>query len=511
MKVDFAKDTRRIVTANFTNSLIRSFLPFLRKTVFMWVMGAEYLGLNGLFYSILGMLSLAELGFAEAIVSYMYKPVADDDHDMECSYLCFFRNVYRLVGAFIFITGLCLLPFLRRLIHGSLPPDVNLHVLYLAFLTNTALGYLFFSYRSSILSAHNRKDISTYISAVTFIIEILSSSLVIFLTHNYYFYIATLITCTILSNLAMYAATRIYFPDIVPRGKLPKEAVSRIFKDIKAIIMHRFSGVITASIGNVVTSAFLGLSMLASYGNYSHISNSLGGFVSSICYSMQGGFGNKIHTESREDTFKLLMKANRLLMCLILWCTIILLALYQPFMILWTRGDVNLVRHFLTPLLMVIGFYEKQSRETLRMVKNAAALWQPDKWKGIVAGIVNITLSITFAKFLPEGYKLDGIIAAVILSDIFIQMPWEAYAIFTNVFDKTQCHEYCKQQIRFFFPVLLVSALTLGCTCVIPIEGMIGFFVKAFVATAIASTFVLIFFRENALEIAKSVLHRKKR
>ena len=77
------------------------------------------------------MLMLAELGFGTAVVCSMYKPVAAEDKDLLCAYLRFYRFVYRCVGGFIFAAGLVLLPFLRNLVHGDIPADVNLHLLYL--------------------------------------------------------------------------------------------------------------------------------------------------------------------------------------------------------------------------------------------------------------------------------------------------------------------------------------------------------------------------------------------
>ena len=48
--------------ANALGSGIKLLFPFLNRTLFLWLLGPKYLGLNGLFGSILGVLSLAELG-----------------------------------------------------------------------------------------------------------------------------------------------------------------------------------------------------------------------------------------------------------------------------------------------------------------------------------------------------------------------------------------------------------------------------------------------------------------
>ena len=90
MKLDFKKNVKRNMLANAVSSGIRMLFPFINRTLFLWLLSPEYLGLNGLFRSILGVLMLAELGFGTAVVCSMYKSVADDDREMLCAYLGFF-------------------------------------------------------------------------------------------------------------------------------------------------------------------------------------------------------------------------------------------------------------------------------------------------------------------------------------------------------------------------------------------------------------------------------------
>ena len=48
--------------------LVVTLLGFLSRTVFMRVLGEEYLGINGLYTSILDVLSLTELGLADVVI-----------------------------------------------------------------------------------------------------------------------------------------------------------------------------------------------------------------------------------------------------------------------------------------------------------------------------------------------------------------------------------------------------------------------------------------------------------
>ena len=510
MKLDFVKNTKRNIIAGLANNGVDTAIRFFRKTIFMWMLGSEYLGLNGLFYSLLGVLSLAELGFGSAVVSHMYKLIANDEHDLFCAYLRFCRGVYRFVGAFIFIAGLCLMPFLRYLIHGHIPEDVNLYIIYVMFLTNSAIGFFFFAYRGAILHAHHSGYIITYIDIFSAIVEFLVLCLVLYLSHNYYYYLVIVIARTIIQNLIIYMATRKYYPDIVAEGTLPKEEKQRVVKDVTAIMLHKIGGIVNNYSDNIVISAFIGLTSIGAFGNYTHITRAVSGVISNLCNSMTAGFGNKVYTDSRESNFELLMKAHRMLMCLIIWCAAMLLALFQPFMILWIRNRPELLCHFLTPFLLVIWFYEKQSRESLRMFKEAAAIWQKDKWKAIIANFANLAMNITFVMTFPDKYKLDGVILSTIISEILIQMPWESYAVFSSFFSRKEAVYYWRRQAVYTLLAILICSVTWYVVYLVPFDGFCALFVKGAVAVFVSSALLLVFLRDDALLVMRDVIQRRR-
>ena len=293
MKLDFAKNVKRNMIANAASSGIRLLFPFLNRTLFLWLLGPAYLGLNGLFGSILGVLSLAELGFGMAVVCSMYKPVADDDRDLLCAYLRFYRTIYRCVGAAIFLIGLALLPFLGKLVHGTVPPDIDLRILYVIHLVNTAASYFLFAYRGVVLGAHHRNDVITNIRTAVSVAQYIAVFLILLVTRNYYHYVIATVVFTVVQNVLLVKASRKLFPDIEPHGVLPLDLRRRVISDVKSIFMHKVGGVITNSTDNLVISAFLGLVAVAAYGNYYYVVTSVAGLVAVVYSSMTGGFGNK--------------------------------------------------------------------------------------------------------------------------------------------------------------------------------------------------------------------------
>ena len=86
--------------------------PFIVRTILIYILGINYVGLNGLFSSVLSVLSLAELGFGSALVVNMYKPVADGDDESICKILGYYKKIYFVIGIVILVIGIGILPFL---------------------------------------------------------------------------------------------------------------------------------------------------------------------------------------------------------------------------------------------------------------------------------------------------------------------------------------------------------------------------------------------------------------
>ena len=138
----------------FIEKMITLICPLIIRTIMIYKLGNEYLGLNGLFTSILQVLSLAELGFGDAIVFSMYKPIIENDNKMLSALLNLYKKVYRIIGMVILCVGLLILPFITKFVKGGYPSEVNIYVLYCIYLFNTVISYFLFAYKEFLLIAH---------------------------------------------------------------------------------------------------------------------------------------------------------------------------------------------------------------------------------------------------------------------------------------------------------------------------------------------------------------------
>lgn len=182
--------------------------PFLIRTIIIKILGDEYAGLNSLFTSIISALSLAELGVGNAVVYCMYEPIVKKQNDKLCSLLNHIKKMYNIIGAIVLFVGILITPFLKYLIKGDYPADVNLYILFFMYLFNLVFGYFFYGYTTSLFLAHQRNDVISITSLIVFVIQYILQILILFLTHNYMLYILIYAIIVIPQNIIYKVASK---------------------------------------------------------------------------------------------------------------------------------------------------------------------------------------------------------------------------------------------------------------------------------------------------------------
>ena len=150
--------------------IVNRLMIFIVRTVFIKCLNTEYLGVNGLFTNILTILSFAELGIGTAIVFSMYKPIANDNIDKIKSLMQLYKKSYCIIGCIIFVLGLLVIPFMDTLVKDVPNIKENIVFIYLLFLVNTSASY-FFTYKKSIIIAHQKQSIINNIDTIFYIIK----------------------------------------------------------------------------------------------------------------------------------------------------------------------------------------------------------------------------------------------------------------------------------------------------------------------------------------------------
>lgn len=416
-------------------NIIMMLSSFSVRTVLIYKLGAEYAGLNSLFTSVLSILSLTELGFSNAIVYSMYKPIAENDNETLCALLNLYKKTYRIIGGIIFGLGLMLLPVLKFLIQGEVPPDINLYLLYIAFLSNTVLSYFLFAYKSSLLYAHQRNDVLSRNATIINLFSALINIVVLLLFSNYYIYVVCHIASTVITNLVNSATVDRLYPKIRCYGHISNELKKDIKQRVLGLVIWKIGCATRNTLDSIIISAFLGLTMVAIYNNYYYILISLTSVFGIITSSLLAGVGNKIVTDSVEENYKDFNKLNMIYMFIAGAATICLLCLYQPFMKLW-MGE-KLMLPFFPMLLFCVYFFVLKMGDINSTYYQAAGLWYHGRYRSIIETALNLFLNLT----LGYLWGVVGIISATIFSMLFV-WPYGSSMIFKQYFTNHKVSEF---------------------------------------------------------------------
>lgn len=450
MKLERTKNAARNIVFGGIQETVNMLFPFVIRSVMLHYLGTQYLGLNGLFKSLLMFLNLAELGVGSAMVFSMYKPIAEDDTPAICALLQLYRTLYRIIGLAIAAVGLLIIPVLHILIRDDLPAGMNLYVLYLMNLGNTVLTYWLFAYKGSLLQAHQRRDMISKVSIAVRLTEYILKILILVFTRNYYLFLAVQLLCQIVTNVLTAVCASKMYPQYVPVGKLPKEKTRDIFRRVRDLFTSKLSATVFDSADTLVISAFMGLSALALYQNYYFIITALRMMLVIILNACMAGVGNKLVMESKESNYRDLEKISLLFCWLLGVSSSMLLCLYQPFMQIWMGEDNMLAIGFV--FCFVVYYYSMGANKLLNMFKDSAGIWKMDRWRPLTAALVNLGLNLATVQWLG----LYGVLLSSVVSIVLVQIPWLFRNLFLEVFPRANRGRF----VRLFCGLTAVALIS---------------------------------------------------
>lgn len=431
---------------------------FLMRTVMIYLMGTQYLGLNSLFTSVLHVLNLAELGVGSAMVYSMYKPIAEDDNASICALMKLYRIYYRVIGFVIAVIGGILTPFIPVLISGEVPSGINIYILYLLNLGTTVLSYWLFAYKNSILQAHQRVDVVSKITLITNTIQYGLQILVLWIFHDYYLYLIVALATQALANIVTAVCSNMLYPQFTPKGSIDKIEVRRINQRIKDLFTSKIGSIIYDSADAIVISAFLGLTILAVYQNYFFILNGINSVIAIIFSACTAGIGNSIVVESKDKNFQDLNTFTFIIIWIVGFCSVCLLCLYQPFMEVWVGN--NYMLSMSAVVCFVIYFFVRQFNALFNLYKDAAGMWHEDRLRPLAAALTNLVLNLILVQFIG----IYGILLSTVLAILCVGMPWLLHNLFTVIFDKKYLRPYLKK-LLFYCLIVFISCVVTYFIC----------------------------------------------
>jgi O-antigen/teichoic acid export membrane protein len=471
--------------------ILNILLSFVSRTVFIYILGVEYLGINGLFTNVLLLLSFAELGIGNAIIYSMYKPLAIDDKEKIKSLMALYAKAYNLIGIFIFVAGLLVIPFMDYIIKDAPNIKENLNFIYLLFLANTTISY-FFVYKKSIIIADQKSYIVSLYQQAFHIIQVLAQIIFLLLTHEYILFLVIQIVCTLLNNIITAKKADRMFPYLrvgKPRP-LDKEERKSIFTNVRALFLYKFGSVVLNGTDNIIISALIGVIAVGLSSNYLLVLSAFQMISGQIMNAFTASVGNLNaigDTSNKERVF------NRIFFVSAWMYGFFAVGLYMflnPFIDLWLGEEFILSQGVI--FAIVLHFYINAVHFTAYTYRITMGLFVQGRLAPLAAAIINIILSL----WLGKTIGLMGIFLATSIARFFTMGIVDPVLVYRRGFNKNPIHYYIRYFSYLSIFILLYFVLSFIISW-IKIDGFIGFFVQVGIVTVLFNGILVLLFRKT--------------
>lgn len=404
-------------------------MSFVSRTVFIKVLGEQYLGLNGLFMNILSVVSFAELGIGAAITYSLYEPIAKNDNEQILALMQLYRKVYHTIALIILVIGLIITPFLPLLISGNTSEVGNIYVAFILFLLNSVFSYLW-NYKRSIFFADQQGYINS-LNTLVFQVGAQVFQIIFLLVYpSYYIYLILQIVLTVLSNIQISRLANKHYPFLKRKNKVKvsKKVINYIKKNVTGMVSAKIGGIVVTGTDNILLSAFLGLGVVGIYSNYTLILNGMTNVVNQGISAVTSSIGNMHVTEGKGKQQNIFYEYTHITGVVGFCISLGMISFFSPFINLWVGNKYILDE--LTTWLIVINFFVTQLRQSNINFTNAYGLYWEQRIKPLYESGVNLIVSLVLITVFSLGIK--AVIIGTLVSNLLVNAWWEPLIVLRN-------------------------------------------------------------------------------
>ena len=425
-------------TVAFAAQVTAILMGFFTRVVFTRMLSEGYVGINGLFTDILNILSLSELGVGTAITYALYGPIARNDIKKQQILMRMFRTFYRITAGVVLIAGLCLIPFLDILMKDR--PDVDhLVIIYLLYLLNSFVSYLLI-YKKTLVDAHQMNYITVMYHNGFLVLQDICQIIVLLLTRNFILFLIVAVVCTIGGNICMSRKADRLFPYLKEpcKERLLQEERRDIFKNVKAMLMHKIGNIVVNNTDNLLISSFVGVVTAGIYSNYYLIIGSVRQVLDQAMLGVAASVGNLGVTEEKEKVGQIFDRLFFIGYWLFGFAGICLLELLNPFVEL-AFGERYLFRKEIV-LILCINFCINGMRRAVLIFKESMGLFWYDRYKAVAEAVLNLVISV----LLVTKSGVAGVFAGTFCSTVLTSVWVEPYVIYKYRLEKPVTEFFAK-------------------------------------------------------------------
>ena len=444
------------ILAGAGGQVVETLLSFVMRTVFIYCLSEEFLGINGLFKSVLGILSMTELGFTSVAAISLYKPLSEKNEEKILAYINYYRKIFIIIAFVTFMLGMMLYPFLDIIIDAEQNIS-DIRNYYIFFLLDSAISYIA-TEKYVLLKANQTEYESTRIMVMVDVVMKLFQIIVLVITHNYYLYLILMVLNTLFINVAKNQRTKQMFPFLRENKTvgLTVQEKKAVWENTKNVFVYKLGSLLVSNMENILISIFSTISMVGLISNYTLLTDLVKKLLKMLytaVYNSVGHLNHEAKNEHKRKIFDLYVFIFAFLLSLMLS---VIVVLSKSFISLWL-GEKYILDNFLIVLLCV-NSYLYMSLLPVNTFRVTAGLVKEARYLSLYSAGVCLVLGIVFGNIM--GIK--GVFLAQIIARITTMSWYEPWIVLTKLF-KTRVFEYYAKQLWYmlglFINIILQNAI----------------------------------------------------
>ena len=490
---------------NLVFYLLTLLLSFFSRKVFLDCLGADFIGLTGTLYNLLGFLNLAELGVGSAIGYVLYKPLFDHDQQRINEIISVMGYLYRWIGYAILGAGCVLACFLPLLYPDTGVELPLIYFAYFSFLASSLIGY-FINYRQNLLGADQRNYVVTAYFQGTNILKTLLQMGLAYHTGSYYLWIVIELFFGIVYAFILNWKINQTYPWLRSEVRLGRKLLNKypeVMRYTRQLFVQRVCYMVQYQTVPFLIYAFVDLRTVALYGNYTIVTDKISRVFNNILESCGASVGSLI-AEGDMDRVKAVFWE---LLCFRFFIAgSVSFAVYtfiNPFVALWL-GQAYLLPPLIVFLLAVDVFISYTRGGVMQFLFGFGLFY--DVWAPVAEIIINLSVAVTCGAL----WGLPGVLLGGLASQLVIINIWKPYFLFSKAF-KQSVFVYWGNIIKFLaivlVPWVVLSELVIPVVPFCPYSSFVQLLLYAFFVFAIYLVIVISLFLATTSSMRRFVQH----
>ncbi len=493
---------------SLATQVITLILTFINRSIFVKILGIEYLGISGLFTDILNVLSFMELGIGNAIIFSMYAPMAANDTKKLSALMNFYKRAYYIIGFSIAVIGVLIIPFLSFFIKDVPNIDESITVIYLFYLFNIVISY-FYVYKSAIINADQKNYIISIQNQIFKIVQCIGQIIFLLITHEFLIYLGIQVICTFLTNYSISKKADNMYPYLKEnKYEVVEESEKKsIIEDVKSLFVYKIGDAALNSTDSILISALVNITSVGLMSNYLFIINNLRHIICQGLSAITSTVGNLNATGDIERQEAVLNQLLLIVTWIFGFLSIGYIFAINDLISIWLDKQYTLSN--LEVFAIVLQFYLMALEFPAYTYRITMGLFVQGKYASLAGAILNIILSIIFAKF----WGLAGVFFATSVARLATLCWIDPYLIYKKRFGKSVFYYFKKWT---FYNILLIVEYFIikNILGFIHLSGISGFCIKVVVITLVFNLIHILFLFKtddfkNLLVRIKNIFRKK--